>query len=311
MDKRGTAKLFVYSEGEYFIAFPFLIRPILDTDYLDITSVYGYAGPVSNIEFEEMSESLKDNFKEAFIKFLISEKNISVFCRLHPFIDQVLLLKKFGGIHANGRTVVIDLQTPIEEQRSKYRRTTKENINQLRGKGYYVGEAMDDKAIHAFIAIYCENMQRIGASDGYLFDEDYFFSLLKSDEIHSRLLLVYHENEPVCGSIVIYTNKIIQGHLISTKTDHLKMSPAKLLVDEVSILGRRDNMKYYHLGGGVGGNEDSLFAWKAGFSNIFLNFQTWRYISDEKAYTELSNNEYPVPDAQKDFFPLYRIGAPL
>lgn len=309
MEKSGTPKLFVYSEGEDFIALPVLVRPVLDTEYSDITSVYGYAGPVSNVKFEDMAECLKNNFKNAFINFLKAEKNISVFCRLHPFTNQEILLEKFGGLHSNGRTVVIDLRTTIEAQRSKYRRTIKENINHLRNNGYQVKEAKNGKGIQDFIEIYLENMRRIGASENYLFDEDYFLKLLNSDEIDSKLLLVYFNGEAICGTIIIYTNKIIQGHLMCTKTNYLKKSPAKLLVDEVSVLGRADNMEYYHLGGGIGGNDDSLFNWKAGFSDMFLNFKTWRLISDENAYNELTNNVYPVSEESSDFFPLYRRGG--
>lgn len=310
LEKSGIPKLFLYSENGNFVAIPFLTRQIFNTDYFDITSAYGYVGPISNIKFEDMSSSLINNFIIAFLNYLKLEKNISVFARLHPFIKQDILLEKFSGIHSNGRTVVIDLQVSLTEQRSKYRRTVRENINQLRKKGYYVKEANDPDSVKKFVSIYSENMRRIGATDYYFFNEDYFTKLLTSDEVDSKLLLVYLNDEAICGTLVTCTHEIIQGHLIGTRTNYLKESPAKLLVEEISILGRAFNMKYYHLGGGLGGNDDSLFNWKAGFSDMYLNFKTWRYIADKMIYNQFVNNMGFSPDSNEDFFPLYRVKAP-
>ena len=46
--------------------------------------------------------------------------------------------------------------------------------------------------------------------------------------------------------------------------------------------------KYYNLGGGLGGKEDSLFKYKSSFSKDFRDFQIWRYEVNKKAYDELS-----------------------
>ncbi|MBC7915777.1 MAG: GNAT family N-acetyltransferase [Pyrinomonadaceae bacterium] len=307
LERNGVPKLFVYSEGEKFIAVPLLVRKVFDTEYFDITSAYGYVGPISNVRFEMMPEPFLNNFKSSFLNYLECEKIISVFFRLHPFMNQDVLLEKFNSLHSNGKTVVLDLQVSLEDQRTKYRRTIRENINQLRKKGYYVKEANDLKSVRDFVSIYSENMRRIGADDYYFFNEDYFIKLLESSEIDSKLLLVYSsQHEAICGTLVTCTNKIIQGHLIGTKTNYLKESPAKLLVEEISILGRANNMNYYHLGGGVGGGNDSLFNWKAGFSNEFLEFKTWRFIADENSYNFFVDNMNISPDSSDDFFPLYR-----
>ena len=306
LDKSGKPCLFVYEEGDIYIALPFLQRPINESISFDLTSVYGYAGPISNIDFGEMTEGLKENFKKAFNKFLLMEQNICVFSRLHPFINQQVLLKEIGGIYANGKTVAIDLTIPLEAQRAKYRKSTFEGIKRLRRKGYYVKEAESVDDIKTFVEIYAENMKRIGALDYYLFDEQYFINLLKAEEFRSKLVLVYLGDKAICGSVYTSTNSIVEGHLIATLTDHIKESPAKLLIDEISLIGRKSNMKYFHLGGGVGGSEDSLFNWKAGFSDLFLDFKTWRYVANEDAYNLLVEQRVTELEPAADFFPLYR-----
>ena len=91
LDKSGEPLLFVYQEGENFIALPLLKRKIDNSVLSDLTSVYGYTGPISNQKFEELDDQLMENFKAAFLKFLKTGKNISVFSRLHPFINQELI----------------------------------------------------------------------------------------------------------------------------------------------------------------------------------------------------------------------------
>lgn len=80
----------------------------------------------------------------------------------------------------------------------------------------------------------------------------------------------------------------------------------KLLIDEATIVGREHNMEYLHLGGGVGGNEDSLFEFKSGFSDTILNFKTWRFVSDQEEYNKLVQARWDNQPIKSDFFPLYR-----
>lgn len=306
LDKSGDPILFVQQEGKNFIALPLLKRKINNSLLFDLTSVYGYTGPISNQKFEELDEDLMEDFKTEFLRFLKTEGNISVFSRLHPFINQELLMKKFGGIYQNGKTVAIDLTISLEAQRAKYRETVAASIKQSRKKGYYVKETNSTDDIRVFIDIYTENMKRIGATDYYLFNEQYFTNLLRSDEFNSKLLLVYAGDKAICGTIITCTNFIVEGHLIGTRTEFLRESPTKLLVDEISIIGRKLGMKYYHLGGGLGFREDSLFKWKAGFSDLFLNYTSWRYVADEPAYNSLVDGLGISHSSNVDFFPLYR-----
>ena len=56
LDTSGFPILFVYHEDENFIAFPLLKRSIPESDLFDFTSVYGYTGPISNINFELLED---------------------------------------------------------------------------------------------------------------------------------------------------------------------------------------------------------------------------------------------------------------
>jgi hypothetical protein len=306
LDTSGDPILLVYAEDKDFIAFPLIRRKIPASEYYDLTCVYGYTGPISNKEFDALDETFKDNFKREFLTYLKKENIISIFSRLHSFFNQASLMNKFEGVFENGKTVIIDLQIPVETQRSKYQKRVKEKIKALRRKGYYVKEGKSPEEIKEFASIYTENMQRIGASDFYLFDEVYFQTLLDSKEFDSKLLTVYLEDKAVCGAVIVFTQHIIQAHLLGTRTEYLQYSPAKLLTDEICVLGRSMGMHYFNLGGGLGFKEDSLFEWKAGFSDLFLKFNSWRYVADQDIYKELIQKNGLQADLDVDFFPLYR-----
>ena len=309
LDQTGAPIMVLYTSGDVFIAFPFIKREIPGTDFCDLSCAYGYTGPISNIEFEKLDTGVLESFYMEFQAFLRDYNAISVFSRLHCFFNQVPLLDKFDGIYENGKAVVIDLRLTPEEQRSKYQTRVLEKIKALRRKGYYVKEGKSAAEIREFASIYTENMKRIGATDFYLFNPEYFERLLQSTEFNSKLLTVYHGAQAVCGAIIVCTQRIIQAHLLGTRTEYLQFSPAKLLTDEICMLGRDMGMQFFNLGGGLGFKEDSLFSWKAGFSDLFLKFNSWRYIADPAKYVQLTTDRGVDMDTDVDFFPLYRYGV--
>ena len=306
LENSGSPFLFVYENNEDFIAIPFLKRKVPESGFFDLSSVYGFVGPISNKNFEDLNEEFLDDCKSSLISFLFEEKIITIFSRLHPFISQNALLEKFGGVHDNGKTIVMDLAKPINVQRAKYSKVYSK-IRQLKRIGYHLKEGNSIDDIKMFLSIYNENMGRLKANTTYIFTEEYLITLLNSKEYDAKLYFVINENgSPVCGTIIVFTNQLVQGHLIATKEEYRSISPAKLLVDEVSLIGRERGMRYYNLGGGLGFQEDSLYHWKLTFSNLTLHHQTWRYVVDPLAYQSVMEQYHIDNQSNIDFFPLYR-----
>lgn len=306
MSSEGNPILFVYSEGEDFIAFPLIKRNIPNSLFFDMTCVYGYTGPISNKIFATLSVKMRANFKKELLRFLKQNMIVSVFSRLNPFFDQLSLMETFDGLYDNGKIVIIDLQQSLQQQRSRYKGRLFGKILKLKNQGFYVKESKSPEEINEFAAIYTENMKRVCAPHSYLFTQEYFLNFLKSPEIGSKLIMVYHHDEAVCGALVIFTKKIIQAHLLATKTSYMKFSPAKLMIDELTLTGRDLGMHYLNLGGGYGFKQDSLFEFKELFSDLTLDYKSWRLIVDQKIYRKLIENVNIDPDNKVDFFPLYR-----
>lgn len=308
-DPYGEAMLYVYTEDDVFVAFPLIKRIIPNTSYYDLTSVYGYVGPISNVKFNTLTDPFLSNLKKSLLSYMKQENIICLFSRLHPLIDQSAVIEKFGGNVANGKTVFIPLDKSIENQRLNYRKDHVRHISSLRSKNISFKEAQTDKDIEEFVIIYTENMKRLNAADGYFFNHQYFKQLTHYSEFTGQILLLYLDNIPIAGGVFTYTNDIVQVHLLATKTEYLHESPTKTLIDEVSCIGREKGMRYLHLGGGVGGKKDSLFEWKSAFSPCYLVFETWRIINDLVAYNQLSYEHSGLGDndtTKGDYFPLYR-----
>ena len=158
---------------------PLIFRKISGTDYYDATSVYGYAGPIEKrgSYFEQSA------FKNELHQFLFKHKVISVFSRLHPYIDgQSHTLKDLGEICFHNLVVNIDLTQTLDEQRSRFNKRLKTYINKARRECSVI-EATTTQHIQEFAAMYNENMLRVGAEKTYFFDEQYFIDLLKKGKI--------------------------------------------------------------------------------------------------------------------------------
>ena len=307
LEGKGKPLLVVYQYKDDFIAIPLLKRSIEGTPYYDCTSAYGYTGPISTQAFETINQQTVSSFKQAFINYLKKEMIVTVFSRFHPLFKQSLLLQDLAGLHLNGKTIAIDLKPDIEQIRLKYKRSIRQKINQLRRKKYSLHVATSKSEICAFARIYNASMEKLQANSFYFFDESYFANFLKFEDFESEIILCSYEDEITSGILVTYCNNTMQIHLAATDARFLQESPMKLLFDEAVSIGKAKGMKFLHLGSGVGGREDSLYQFKAGFSETSYDFITWRYIVDNSTYNLLVEEKSQSQPVQSQLFPLYRF----
>jgi lipid II:glycine glycyltransferase (peptidoglycan interpeptide bridge formation enzyme) len=294
--------LITYRYNNTLVGLPFIVRQIPNSTYKDITSVYGYAGPISknyknSFDHKKFSDALNSSLKEQHI--------ISVFSRLNPFINlQHSVLKGIGQIKHVGQVVNIDIMKPLDIQRQNYQRRIKTQINKAR-RLCSIKKVITKAEILEFIKIYYENMDRVKARDSYYFKADYFFKFIESKSLQTELLLITlnETNEIIAGAMFIKTNNIVQYHLSGCKEEHLDIAPVKLLIDEMRIRATQENYKYFNLGGGYGGHNDSLLRFKLSFSKELVDFNIWQHIVNQEIYDNLANS---TETKQLDYFPKYR-----
>lgn len=305
IDNEHMSKLLVFSKGKDFIALPVVIRNIPNSEFFDITSVYGYAGPIYRLQ-EDTKEELSIFFKHRFPQYCLENKIVSAFSRLHTLIDQKPILSSLGEIIDLNKTVAIDLTASPEDQRKNYRKSLKSELNQLRRKDIVVKTAENRADIDRFIEVYYETMDRVQATRNYYFSKQYFYNFLATTDFNSKLLVAKFKGEVIAGAIFTFTDKIMQYHLAGTAEKFIRDTPMKLIIDEARLLGNELGLVYLHLGGGVGGHDDdSLFRFKSGFSKNFTQFSIWKYIVDESQYNKLVDSKSAINKAS-NYFPLYR-----
>ena len=303
LDQSGVPLLLHYSDETSAFALPIILRCIEGTEYHDITSVYGYSGPLANTGQPDRKSIAA--FHRELLRFFDENAVVSVFSRLHPLFPGQEEILDGAGITLNmGATVAIDLRLPEKEQRRQYARSLRTAVNRLRRKGLTVKKAETKAEIAAFADVYTETMKRVHASQIYFFDKDYFFRFLET--LPATLFVAYYEGKIVCGSLFTDCNGVIQAHLNATADDYLYLSPLKYVLDQIRLYGIEKNRNYLHLGGGLGSSHDTLFEFKSRFSHLHFPFGTWRYVHNREAYDRLVDEKHGNGLPNFSFFPLYR-----
>jgi dTDP-4-amino-4,6-dideoxygalactose transaminase len=310
---KAAAHLFTYREGDYLIALPLLLRSAeeMQDGWNDATSVYGYGGPVAS--HESIPEPVVRNFQGALKEALLERRVIAAFSRLHPLIAQYDLLAGLGECPASGQTISIDLTLPLEKQRAQYRRVNKQRINKQRREGTVACLHDQEKRFwREFVDIYEETMRRVNAAGMYFFSEDYFGELARELGPALQLFVTVIGGKIASAGLFTICDGIVQYHLSGIRDEYIEFSPMTLMTDTVRVWGNEIGARVFHLGGGVGAKKDSLFHYKAGFSDCRLDFATWRWVVAPEIYRELcerwcrENERKRVERASADYFPAYR-----
>ena len=309
----GTALLFAYRHGEHTIALPLLLRPIAESGgepWCDATSVYGYAGPVAS--HAAIPPAVVRNFHEALKAALIERRVVTVFSRLHPLISQNEILTGLGDWRPEGETVSIDLTLSPDQQRTQYRAAFKTRINKQRREGLACVRDGEKRHMSEFTAIYHQTMRRVNAHDSYFFEPEYFTRLASCLGPSLQLFVATMNGAVIAGGLFTICDGIVQYHLGGTSDESLKLAPMPLLIDGARLWANEQGARTFHLGGGVGSKMDSLFHFKAGFSDRRHTFPTWRWVIEPDAYRALCdrsarrNFEMGAQWTSTDFFPQYR-----
>jgi hypothetical protein len=314
----GRASLFVYEEAGELIALPLLIRSLENIEALegdargwfDATSVYGYPGPISSRP--ELPSRIVASFQNALRESLSKLGIVAAFSRLHPLIAQAPLLAGIGECLPLGQTVSIDLTLSPAAQLAQYRNGHAYDLRKLKRLGIECIEDTQLAYLDQFIAIYRETMRRVNAGGSYFFDRNYFEELLGRLGCDGRLFVALHEGSAISGSIFIGCDGILQYHLSGTRDDFTRLAPSKLIIETARKWARARGFSVFHLGGGVGTQVDSLFRFKAGFSDRRHDFTTWRCVIAPEIYERFCearrrwNEQRGLEPVSTDYFPAYR-----
>ncbi len=273
--------------------------------YFDIATPYGYGGFL--IEGKTTEDSLK-NLDDEYSHLCKKEGIICEFVRFHPVLNNVEDLKYIYDISTLGKTITVDLYS----RNQIWDNLTSKNRNMIRKakkSGVEIYWGRDPKLFDQFITLYNATMDKDNAKDFYYFKKDFYDSVLNVLKYNSLIFYGRYEGKIISMSMILYSNEQVHYHLSASDREYQYLAPTNLLLFEAACWGCVNGFKTFHLGGGLGSKEDSLFKFKKVFnknSNSF--FSIGRKVFDKNRYDELvlirkMKVEF---DTQSDFFPLYR-----
>lgn len=307
---------FVYWNGEEapIILMPFYLKQIIIkeefTGYFDVSSPWGYTGPLLNIE---KNEKMLPEFWSDVDDWYVNNKVITEFIRFN-----------FGGNHifysGNAIHTLYNVRGVIQEKEvlwNNFKRSVRKNYqnalkNDLTYKIYHRSIELDQ--IQEFYAIYISTMDRHEASDTFYHSLDYFSNFILANSGHCALATVYKNDLAISTELLLLSNNTMFSFLGGTFSDYFHLRPNDLLKIETLNWAREMGLSYYVIGGGLA-KDDSLYQYKKKFFPIDedLSFYTGRKVLNKKTYMELNKlasqsigvNAETI-DISTGYFPKYR-----
>lgn len=283
---------------------------ILEQDYYDAISPYGYSGPLicETCNFEHLKsfwDGVDDWYKNnnvvtEFIRFNLENNYDCYTGHLIPALKNIKgELKSFDEIWTNFK----------QKSRNNYRKAEKADLK----INFYTDNNIAEENIKCFYNIYIKTMKRNDASNNYFFSLDYFTNLILNNSKNIILVIVTKDNKPISAELIIISKDTLYSYLGGTLAKYFNYRPNDFLKIEVMKWAINNHKKIYVLGGGRV-DFDSLYQYKKSFfpKDDDLIFYTGRKIINPIIYKELIKNlnlEYSsmnLIDDKSTYFPLYK-----
>lgn len=313
--EKGDAYACIVEEGSSIFFFPFITRPIdlpfhemRESIIYDAISPYGYSCPL--LLTEDATGQFYKKAVNIFIEEIKKRNIVSIFSRLHPILTDHEMPNDYGTLVYHGSTVSIDLKLTEKELWHQMRRNHRDGIKRTMEKGYSVFIDYEWNYWDQFIAIYYETMNRNQADQYYYFTPHYFDEFRKALRDCLYLCVVLDQGEVASAGLFTNVNGIVQYHFSATSSKYLSGGSSKALLYFMVLWEKQQGNNIMHIGGGFRANEDSLFRFKAGFSQNRHPFHTWRIITNPEIYSSLvsdwERHNSEKADDIDGYFPAYR-----
>lgn len=312
--KNEKIEKFIYENEIGKILNIFLKRKIeisLDKEYYDITTPYGYGGPIIlDLKDKNKKDILIQEYYEAFSKYCEKNNIVSEFIRFHPIYQNALDFIKIYDINFSRKTIGTNLKDYIDPVSSEFSKSAKREIKNAQKNNLSVMIIEKPENLNDFKKVYFETMARNSADSFYYFDEYYFNNLIKF-LTNSILLIQILENEEILASELYFKNgQILHAHLLGVSQRGLELNIGSLIEATAAQYGKERSYYYIHHGGGRSSDpEDGLFKYKKKFGkNTEFDFYIGKKIWNKEIYDTLVNKkEITVEEKNSNYFPLYRI----
>lgn len=288
LDNNEGANCYIYAKKDDIYIYPFIRRPVLwISGYFDISTPYGYGGPVyTSEEGGFLSEAYKFFYKEAIKRNIIAE-----LIKFHPLIcNHWPLINIFNGNISKARSTVY-VDTDIDEDirwRNIYTHANRKNINKARRNNIEVKFGQDEDTWKAFRLLYEATMVVKKAGEFYLFSPGYFKDI-QNNLVNSYILASCAMHGKIISVMLVLLGRIYAHcHLIGTDREFMDTGVNNLLHHELILWCKNNGYQRLHIGGGRSDdNEDLLLRFKKNFSDKMSDFYIGESILNPEVYNRL------------------------
>lgn len=283
--RNSQAFMWCYKDS---FCYPFLLTPVQisdendkihQTEYYDISSIYGYSGPLCN------DKSILKEAWSAFDDWSKEQKIIAEFTRFSLFA------KTANNAHAetevlNNRPSAVTyldgdlLQSLGKKTRNMIRKAEKSSLN--------AQELDPQKHITSFRKLYDKTMQRNKATDFFAYDDVYYDTLLSIPSEELRLFGVFDQDQIVAAAISLSHGGGALYHLGASLKEYSNLGAGNLALYSMSAALQQSGVKFITVGGGrTTALDDPLFRFKKSNASHVETFQIGKRIVNEKGYKEV------------------------
>jgi hypothetical protein len=284
------------------VVFPCLVREA-DDGYADVGTPMGYGGPVAAGESPPVQA-----FFDAYQSWCDEKHVVATFARFHPVLANQHLAEGRWHVEHIGHTIGWrvagrDPQEILTGMDSHHRRV----VRKARGAGVEVVTEVAVDELDTFVALYRETMRRRDASDFYFFPDSYWRQLATGLSQELVRFDAYHDGDLVACILCFATPPLLHYHLGASSERGQSLGANHVLFCDTAAWAAQHGYSHFHLGGGVGGFEDSLYEFKRRFDpDGRLPATLGKAVHDARAYLALSRVD-EIDYA--GFFPAYRRPA--
>ncbi len=277
---------------------PLIRRSIPDSGYWDATSASGYPHPLFT-----GTDSAVDVIVNALSEYLRSLGCVSAFIRFHPLQPipgsgiPMRVLSSTAWIDLSKTDDILALAAP----------SLRRDVKRLRRDGFcYSLDRVNHETWTKFASLYNATMDYKGANGQYLFPERLMLGLGEwlARRRDTKVAQVWDSVGRLVSSqlIVLHGGVGAEYYLSGTDRRYGGQGASKLgLVGAAEQLSAQ-GFHWFHLGGGVGGADDSLMQFKRRLGRRAAKYRVGTLITDPISYAFLTAQRETKPG----FFPSYR-----
>ena len=281
--------LWHFSQGSEHFLYPFLLTPVTlagePTGHTDISSIYGYTGPLSTTTDTAFVSAAWEEFDD----YCSAHKAVAEFVRFSPFSRNEGLAHPRTEVSPNRELAVSLLPGSEDELLRLLGPKTRNMLRKAQRAGLGARELELPAHLGKFRELYAQTMHRNNAPEFFLYDDTYWRNMLALAPSGLRLFGAFAGDTLVAAAMSIAHGASGLYHLGASLSDHARFGAGNLALYAMSIGLMAGGTRFLNMTGGrTASPDDPLLIFKRSNATTTATFHIGRRIINTGAYNDLS-----------------------